>query len=84
MTRNAVRREQWSAKHTMNLALILAALASVVLLSIFADGQYVREVLAFVGGLLIPGSPVATLVGRSERLSKPEDGDDTGRPTRIP
>ena len=62
-----MKRESWEPKHTINLVLILAAITAVVLLAIFADGQYVREVLAFVGGLLIPGSPVATLVGNKEK-----------------
>lgn len=79
-----MRRESWEPKHTINLTIILAAIVAVVLLAVFADGQYVREVLAFVGGLLIPGSPVATLVGRSSKPSEPSEDEDSGRPTRVP
>jgi hypothetical protein len=56
-------REKWGAKHTANLALVLGALAAVVLLSVFADGAHVVEVLAFAGGLLVPGSPFS-VIGR--------------------
>lgn len=59
-------RERWEPKHTVNLVLVLAALVAVVALTVWGDGAYVREVLAFVGGLLIPGSPVATLMGRGK------------------
>lgn len=64
-----MKRENWQPKHTINLVLVLAAVVAVVVLAVFAEGQYVREVLSFVGGLLIPGSPLATLVGQKERLS---------------
>jgi hypothetical protein len=59
-----MRREQWQPKHTVNLVLVLAALLAVVVLAVWADGAYVREILAFVGGLLVPGSALGTLVGR--------------------
>jgi len=59
-----MKRETWEPKHTINLVLALAALTAVVLLTIFADGQYVLAVLAFVGGLLVPGSPIPALVGK--------------------
>lgn len=61
-----MKRETWSPKHTINLVIILAAITAVVLLTIFAGGEHVTEVLAFVGGLLIPGSPIATLMGERE------------------
>lgn len=66
-----MKRETWSPKHTMNLVLVLAAITAVVLLSIFAEGAHVTEILAFVGGLLIPGSPVSTLLGTGERREPP-------------
>lgn len=71
-----MKRESWSPKHTMNLALVLGALASVVLLSVFAEGDHVEAVLAFVGGLLVPGSPLSAILGR-ERAS----GDDEPPPS---
>ena len=61
-----MKKETWDAKHTINLVTIVAGLASVVLLAIFADGQHVTEVLAFVGGAMLPGSPLSTIVGKSE------------------
>lgn len=71
-----MKRESWSPKHTMNLALVLGALASVVLLAVFAEGDHVEAVLAFVGGLLVPGSPLSAILGR-ERSS----GDDEPPPS---
>lgn len=58
-----MKRERWEPKHTFNLVLITTAIAAIVALSIWADGAHVMEVLAFVAGLLIPGSPVATITG---------------------
>jgi hypothetical protein len=62
-----MKREQWEPKHTINLALALAALTAVVLLAIFADGAHITSILAFVGGLLVPGSPVPAFVGSKEK-----------------
>lgn len=59
-----MKREAWEPKHTINLVIALAAIAAVVLLTIYADGQHVEAVIAFVGGLLVPGSPLPTLLGR--------------------
>lgn len=56
-------REPWQPKHTINLVLVLAAIIAIVLLATLAEGQYVREVIAFVGGLLIPGSALPTMMG---------------------
>ena len=59
-----MKRETWEPKHTVNIVVALAAITAVVLLTIFAEGQHVTEVLAFVGGLLVPGSPLPTMLGR--------------------
>lgn len=62
-----MKRETWDAKHTTNLVIVLAAIGAVVALSIYADGAHVTEVLAFVAGLLVPGSPLPTMLGAKNR-----------------
>lgn len=62
-----MKRETWEPKHTINLVLALAAITAVVVLSVFADGAHVEAVIGFVGGLLVPGSPLPTVLGRKDR-----------------
>lgn len=52
----AEAKAQAIARITWVIALV-AALISVVLLAIFSDGSHVDAVLAFMGGLLLPGMP---------------------------
>ena len=60
-----MKREPWQPKHTLNLAVFTLALVAVVLLEIFAHGQHIDAVLGFAAGLLVPGSPLAALTGKS-------------------
>lgn len=54
-----------AAKHYVWGAVACATLIAVVLLAIFADGAHVTEILAFVAGLLIPGSPLGGIARRA-------------------
>ena len=58
-----MRRENWEPKHTLNAVIVIAALAAIVLLSIYSDGSHVDAVVGFVSGLLVPGSPIPALFG---------------------
>lgn len=50
-------------KYTLWAVVFVATLAAVVLLSIFAEGEHIEAVLAFAGGLLVPGSPLGRFFG---------------------
>lgn len=76
-----MRKETWEPKHTVNLVLVLASLTAVVLLSVFAEGAHVETVFSFVSGLLVPGSFLPTIIGRSGG-SGGAGGDADGPPTR--
>lgn len=61
-----MKKEPLAAKHVVWSVVLVATLAATVLLSVFAEGAHVEAVLAFAGGLLIPGSPLGGVV-RGER-----------------
>lgn len=61
-----MKKQPIATKHIVWTVALVATLAAVVLLSIFAGGDYVEAVLAFAAGLLIPGSPLGGVTRSGE------------------
>lgn len=51
-----------ATKHILWIILAVATLATIVLLSVFADGRNVETAVAFALGLLVPGSVLGGIV----------------------
>lgn len=61
-----MKKNPIAPKHVIWGLALVATLAAVVLLSIFAAGDHVEAVLAFAAGLLIPGSPLGGVTRSGE------------------